>query len=211
MRIILPSAYHAPIQYYTKFLLDAPVVIEQYDTYIKQTFRNRCQINAADGPMALSIPVEYSSREKTVVKDVRISDHGNWQHTHWNAILSAYNSTPFFEYYRDDFERFYTSKFNYLIDFNEELLHLTLSLLKIDVPKISLSERYVDQLLKSDLDYRDSIHPKKDWQEDTLFTAKKYYQVFQDKHGFIPNLSILDLLFNIGNESLLILLQSIKR
>lgn len=211
MSIILSTAYHAPIQYYTKFLLNTPVIIEQNDTYIKQSYRNRCVINAADGAMPLSIPVVFSAKERTKVKHVGISDHDNWQHTHWNAIVSAYNSTPFFEYYRDDFEKFYSSKFDNLLQFNDESLRLILSLLNIDVPKISYSDNYIDQLSDENVDYRELIHPKKDWRLDSAFYPKKYYQIFEEKHGFIPNLSILDLLFNMGNESILVLLSSIKK
>ncbi len=210
MSIILSSAYHAPIQYYTKFLCNTPVIIEQNETYIKQSYRNRCLINTADGAMPLSVPVVFSASERTKMKDVGISEHDNWQHTHWNAIVSAYNSSPFFEYYRDDYEKFYTSKFDNLLDFNNELLRLTLSLLKIDIPEIRYSENYIDHLSDDDLDYRELIHPKKGWQMDSSFYPTPYYQTFGDKNGFIPNLSILDLLFNMGNESLLVLLSSIK-
>lgn len=209
-RIILSSAYHAPIQYYTKFLLDTPVIIDQYETYVKQSYRNRCLINSANGAMPLSVPVVYSAKERTKMKDVAISGHDNWQHTHWNAIVSAYNSTPFFEYYRDDFERFYTGKFDGLLHFNDQLLRLTLSLLKIDAPKITYSTDYVNRLSADDMDYREMIHPKKGCAADTLFVPQRYYQVFEEKHGFVPNLSILDLLFNMGNEGLLVLLQSMK-
>lgn len=210
MSIILSSAYHAPIQYYTKFLFNTPVIIEQNDTYIKQSYRNRCVINTADGAMPLSVPVIFSASERTKMKDVGISAHDNWQHSHWNAIVSAYNSSPFFEYYRDDYEKFYTSKFDNLLHFNDELLRLTLSLLKIDIPEIRYSESYIDYLSEEDLDYREIIHPKKNRELDTKFFPREYYQIFDDKNGFIPNLSILDLLFNMGNESLLVLLSSIK-
>lgn len=210
MSIILSTAYNAPIQYYTKFLLQQPIVIEQYDTYSKQTYRTRCEIHSTDGTMALSIPVSYSSKEKTKTKDVLISDHGKWQHTHWNAIVSAYNSTPFFEYYRDDYEKFYSIEYDNLLHFNDELLRLTLSNLNIDIPQISYSEEYLKDISPEDLDYRDSIHPKRDYAEDEHFVASKYYQIFSDRNGFIPNLSILDLLFNMGNESLLVLKDCIK-
>lgn len=210
MSIILSTAYNAPIQYYTKFLLGQPIVIEQHDTYIKQSYRNRCTIHSTDGAMSLSVPVSYSSKEKTKTKDVLISDHGNWQHTHWNAIISAYNSTPFFEYYRDDYEKFYTSKFDSLVHFNDELLRLTLSHLNIELPQIKYSEEYVDIISSSDIDCREIIHPKRSFDLDNLFVAREYYQIFGDKNGFIPNMSILDLLFNMGNESLLVLMDSIQ-
>lgn len=210
MSIILSSAYNAPIQYYTKFLLGQPIIIDQCETYMKQSYRTRCTIHAADGAMSLSVPVEYSASERTKTKDVLISDHGNWQHTHWNAIVSAYNSTPFFEYYRDDYEKFYTAKYESLIDFNDKLLRLTLSNLNIDIPEISYTTEYLNLLADTDLDYRQSIHPKRGYADDNKFIAREYYQIFSDKNGFIPNLSILDLLFNMGNESLLVLKDSLK-
>lgn len=210
MSIILSTAYNAPIQYYTKFLFNQPIVIEQYDSYIKQTYRTRCSIHSTDGAMSLSIPVSYSSQEKTKTKDVLISDHGNWQHTHWNAIVSAYNSTPFFEYYRDDYEKFYRNKYESLLHFNDELLRLTLSNLNVDVPQISYTNEYLSELSSEDVDYRETIHPKRDYEQDKQFVAREYYQIFSDKNGFIPNLSILDLLFNMGNESLLVLKDCIK-
>lgn len=209
MAIVLSSAYHAPIQYYSKLLLDHHIIIEQCDTYIKQSYRNRCVINTADGPMSLSIPVVFSASERTKTKDVLISDHANWQHTHWNAIVSAYNSSPFFEYYRDDFERFYTNRCKYLVDFNDQLLRLTLSLLKIDDPSITYSSEYVQD--ENMIDCRELIHPKRSYSDDVHFKPAVYYQLFSDKNGFNANMSILDLLFNMGNESLLVLSDSIVK
>lgn len=209
MSIILSTAYHAPIQYYAKFMMGQPIIIEQNDTYTKQSYRNRCLINSADGALALSVPVSYSSSEKTKTKDVVISQHGNWQHMHWNAIVSAYNPTPFFEYYRDDYEKFYTNTYSSLLEFNDQLLRLTLDNLNIKAPEIVYSDSYIDG--KDMLDYRELIHPKRSIQEDSEFQLKTYYQVFQEKHGFVPNLSILDLLFNMGNESILILKKSINQ
>lgn len=206
MNILLSSAYLAPVQYYSKFLMGKSIIIEQYDTYIKQTYRNRCVINATDGAMPLSIPVIYSAKERTKVKDVLISEHDNWQHTHWNAIVSAYNSTPFFEYYADDYEKFYLNKYDSLLHFNDELLHLTLSHLNVEIPKIEYSQSYIEI---GGSDYRELIHPKRRWEEDSHFHPEIYYQVFQDKHGFLPNMSILDLLFNMGNESIFVLQKSI--
>ena len=101
MNLFLSTAYLAPIQYYTKLLCGDVIYIEKYDNYIKQTFRNRCSILSANGVMSLSIPVEHQKGEKCLTRDIKIAEHGNWQHLHWNAIVSAYNSTPFFEYYCD--------------------------------------------------------------------------------------------------------------
>lgn len=210
MSIILSSAYNAPIQYYTKFLLGEDILIEQHETYVKQSYRNRCIINATDGAMPLSIPVVYSSSERTKMNDVLISDHGNWQHTHWNAIVSAYNSTPFFEYYRDDYEQLYFQEYVSLIDFNDRLLRLTLQNLHLQDVKFNYTSCYYESQLEGDIDYRNSIHPKQNYSQDERFVAKEYYQIFADRNGFIPNLTILDLLFNMGNESILVLQSSIR-
>ncbi len=106
MTVYLSSAYLAPVEYYTKLLAYDRVCIEQHDHYTKQTYRNRCTIAAPDGELALSIPTVKPDTPKCPMCDIRISDHGNWRHLHWNAIESAYNHTPFFEYYKDDFRPF---------------------------------------------------------------------------------------------------------
>lgn len=120
----LSSAYLAPVEYYTKLVTYDKIYIEQHDHYMKQTYRNRCTIAGPGREIALSIPIIKPENLKCPMKDIRISDHGNWRHMHWNAIESAYNSTPFFEYYRDDFYPFYEKKYVFLADFNEELCHL---------------------------------------------------------------------------------------
>ncbi|MBK5721087.1 WbqC family protein [Dysgonomonas sp. Marseille-P4677] len=210
MDIYLTSAYLAPIQYYAKFLSAESIFIEQHDNYIKQTYRNRCNIISANGEIPLSIPVEHSSKAKIAMKDIRIAKHGNWQHMHWNAIVSAYNSTPFFEYYQDDFYPFYHKEFDFLFDFNEELRTLILCLLNIDLPEIKYTEYYKVDFGQNEIDLREIIHPKRDWRTlDSDFLSVDYYQVFNQKLGFTPNMSIIDLLFNMGNESQIILSKSI--
>ena len=209
MSVILSSLYNAPIQYYSKLLFKQSIVLDVYENYVKQTYRNRCVIYSADGPMSLSIPVNYSSSLKEVMKDITISYQSNWIHLHWNAIVSAYNSTPFFEYYRDDFECIYRKKNKYLLDFNNDLLDVTLKYLKLKNTDISYSASFCDNIDNSSLDYRNIIVPKKDL-IDSTFSMKPYYQAFSGKHGFLENLSILDLLFNMGNESIIILQNSIS-
>lgn len=210
MQAFLSTAYLAPIQYYTKLLSSESVYIEQHENYIKQTYRNRCSIVSANGPIPLSIPVIHSSSQKTLTKDIRIAEHGNWQHMHWNAIVSAYNSTPFFEYYQDDFYPFYHKKIEYLFDFNNELQFLILRLLNITDVSIKFTEDYKTIFSEGQYDFREIIHPKKDWRNDSHFQPTPYYQVFDHKLGFQPNMSIIDLLFNMGNESLLVLRDSTR-
>lgn len=208
--VFLSSAYLAPVEYYTKLLAYDKVFIEQYDHYMKQTYRNRCTIAAPDGELALSIPTVKPNSLKCAMRDIRISDHGNWRHLHWNAIESAYNHTPFFEYYKDDFRPFYEKKYEFLIDFNDELCNLICSLIDIQ-PCIERTTEYRISFAESEKDFRERIHPKKNFkEEDTEFIVLPYYQVFQKKLGFLPNLSIIDLLFNMGPESLLVLSQSYR-
>lgn len=198
----LSSAYLAPVEYYTKLVDYDQVYIEQHDHYIKQTYRNRCTIAGPNGELALSVPTIRPQELKCPVKDIRISDHGNWRHLHWNAIESAYNSTPFFEYYKDDFRPFYEKKYDFLADFNEELCELVCQLMDIQ-PNIQRTTEYKTEFSVGETDFRETIHPKKDFRtEDPEFVAKPYYQVFEARFGFLPNLSIIDLLFNMGPESI---------
>ena len=211
MSIFLSTAYLGNIQYYSKFFLGEKVYIEGEESYLKQSYRNRCSILSANGKIDLSIPIESSGGLKTLIKDIRISEHGNWQHLHWNAIISAYNSTPFFEYYRDDFEPFYKKKYRFLFDFNEELRTTIFNLLNIDNTFISYTNVYQNEI-EDNKDLRKLLSPKIDWMvSDLEFESVVYYQVFDQRFGFTPNLSIIDLLFNMGNESLIILKDSIKK
>ena len=203
--ILLTSAYLAPIQYYSKLAAYDRVLIEQHDHYLKQTYRNRCTIAVPDGPLPLSIPTVKPDSPKCPMRDIRISDHGNWRHLHWNAIESAYNHTPFFEYYRDDFRPFYEQKYDFLMDFNEALQELVCSLIDLH-PRVARTTEYHLTPLEGEEDYRERIHPKREYTtEDPAFRSVPYYQVFQERLGFLPNLSIIDLLFNMGPESILVL------
>ncbi|KAA6317755.1 hypothetical protein EZS27_032140 [termite gut metagenome] len=202
--VYLTSAYLAPVEYYSKLMNYDKVYIEQYDHYTKQTYRNRCVIATPDGTTSvLTIPVARPKSLKCSMRDIHISDHGNWRHIHWNAIESAYGNTPFFEYYKDDFYSFYNNKYTFLIDFNDELCRLVCELIDI-TPVIERTTEYKTDFSPNEYDFREVIHPKKDFRvEDPEFVLHPYYQVFETHHGFIPNLSIIDLLFNMGPESLL--------
>ena len=205
MNAVLSSAYLAPIQYYSKLLQCGSDIafIEGNDNYTKQTYRNRCMIADANGPLALTIPTEKTSEGKCLMRDIRISDHGNWRHQHWNALEAAYRHTPFFQYYEDDFRPFYEKKIHFLYDFNMQLTELTCSLIGLDV-MLRPTEKYQHDIDGKD-DFLSLITPKVSWKEDKSFFPTTYYQVFKEKLGFIPNLSIADLLFNMGPESILIL------
>lgn len=208
--VLLSSAYLAPIQYYSKLLHASEVYIECYCHYMKQSYRNRCLITGPNGPLTLTIPVEKDA-PKVFTKDIRISDHGNWRHLHWNALEAAYNSTPFFEYYGDDFRPFYEKQYKYLFDFNDELCRMICRLIGFE-PQLNYSTSYMqpDTYPYCD-DLREKIHPKSGFETaDQHYNLSPYYQVFQQKNGFISHLSIVDLLFNMGPESILVLRKSFR-
>lgn len=173
---------------------------EVMDSYQKQTYRNRCIIADANGPLALTIPVEKPLPGQQLMRDIRISDHGRWRHLHWNALRSAYQRSPFFEYYADDFAPFYEKKWDFLVDFNEELLHLVCQLIDME-PQISRTTTYLSHPETEVTDLRTHFQP----QQRTSQDLRPYYQVFAHKLGFLPDLSIVDLLFNMGPESILYL------
>lgn len=202
--VFLSTAYLGPVQYYCKLYQYDDIRLETAENYLKQTYRNRCTIAAANGPLSLSVPIIKPDTLKCLTRDIRISDHGNWRHLHWNALVSAYNMSPFFEYYEEDFAPFYQKRYEFLLDFNEELRHLVCSLLDFD-PQITYTDDYQPEVAN---DFREIIRPKHAG-VDTVFSPKPYYQVFQDKFGFLANLSIVDLLFNMGPEGLLVLRDSI--
>jgi hypothetical protein len=190
-KVILSVAYMPNVQYFSK-LLHEKVIIEQHENYLKQTFRNRCEILAANGIIALTVPVKRAG-SKMKIRDVKIDYSGDWQKIHWRTIISAYRSSPFFEYYIDDFLPFYEKKETFLFDFNCNLLYKLIELTGIKVD-ITLSDTYLHEY---ENDCRTMITPGKKLSE---YSAVPYYQVFGDKFGFQPNLSILDLLANEGNN-----------
>ena len=205
LNTILSSTYFGPVQWYQKLAGSDTVYLEQHDHFIKQTYRNRCVIATTQGPQALTVPVESPQGlriDKTELKDVRISDHGAWRHLHWQALQSAYGESPFFEFYADDLRPFFEKRWDFLFDFNLAITRKMCELLDIE-PHIELTEAYMP-CPEDAVDYRDAIRPKHPL-PDASFTPCPYYQVYQQKIGFLPNLSILDLLFNEGNEAVLYL------
>ena len=200
MKQLLSTTYFGPIQWYQKLYRAESVQIERWESFQKQTYRNRCIIATTNGPQALTVPIE---RLFTIncIKDIRISDHGNWRHLHWNALQSAYGESPFFDYYQDDIRPFFEQRWDNLLDFNEAIREKMCELIDIQ-PKVDYSKKFTVYSLSSCVpDYRMVIRPKNP-EPDPDFTPKRYYQVYEQKHGFLPNLSILDLLFNMGPESI---------
>ena len=236
---LLSSTYFGPVQWYQKLNRYDRVLIEQYDSFIKQTYRNRCVIATTQGTQSLTIPIERDNgsiqASATRMKDIRISNHGKWRSEHWNALRSAYGDSPFFDYYADDLHPFFERHWDFLFDFNLDITQKMCELLDIN-PNIELTDTFIAtaavpsssdvtttttaEALSSSLvspssvahsvagtsfaDYREAIRPKHPLPDPT-FEPRSYYQVYQQKHGFLPNLSILDLLFNMGNESILYL------
>ena len=244
MKTLLSTTYCGPVQWYQKLYRSEEVLMERQETFQKQTYRNRCVIATTNGLQTLTVPVERSS--SNLIKDIRISNHGNWRHQHWFALMSAYNESPFFDYYQDDFRPFYERQYDFLYDFNMEICHKVCELIDIQ-PNIRETEEYfrsegvrplpppspcrgsltsnpsslisnlsskigssphstnlsTRQLVNSSteiIDFRSAINPKHP-ADDADFVPRRYYQVYERKHGFQPNLSILDLLFNMGPES----------
>ena len=198
VEILLSSAYFAPIEWYWHLNHSQVAYVEQWDTYRKQTYRNRCRIATANGVQTLSVPVERSEDGQIgrQMRDTVISDHGNWRHQHWNALVSAYGESPFFQFYEDDINPFFIKKYKFLYDLNMEICQTVCSLIDIK-PTIRPTEEFLP-IDSCSNDLRETITPKR----ETGFCAKPYQQVFQQKNGFLPNLSILDLLFNMGPESI---------
>ncbi|MDR1553396.1 MAG: WbqC family protein [Prevotellaceae bacterium] len=199
--IYLSTAYFGNIQYFSKFVAAEKVYIEQHENYIKQSFRNRCEILTANGKLSLVVPIERNAGNKILMRDVRISYAQPWQNSHWRAIETAYNSSPFLEYYGNDLKPFFERKEKFLFDFNTKITDKILELLEIDKQQF-FTDNY--KVFDADFmfDYRCSISPKRrQLKEDKMFTPRKYYQVFAQRFGFTPNLSIIDLLFNEGTNA----------
>ena len=195
--VLLSTTYFGPIQWYQKLYRAEEVFIERCENFQKQTYRNRCIIATTNGLQALTVPVERNQGD--LIRPLCISDHGNWRHLHWNALLSAYGESPFFDYYQDDIRPFFERRWDYLLDFNEAIREKMCELLDIQ-PKVKFTDSWNEECgMRSD--FRSAIRPKHP-EPDPDFTPKHYYQVYEQKHGFLPNLSILDLLFNMGPESI---------
>lgn len=201
--VFLSTAYFPTIFYFSRILGCSEVFIEKEENFLKQTYRNRCIILGANGPLNLTIPVNHKL-PKIKIHEVEISYHTNWNRVHYRAIESAYRNSPFYDYYIDDLKPFFIKKHDSLLGFNTSILNVCLSLLKFK-GIIKYTESYLKETGEND--YRYSINPKT---EIDGFFFPEYHQVFIEKHGFKPNLSILDLLFNLGPDSLTYL-RSIKK
>lgn len=188
---LLSTAYLAPISYYAILLKQNNSMIEYHEHFVKKSIRNRCDIMNTNGRLSLSIPVNRKTKTKTKISKIKISYAENWQKNHWKSIVSSYNSSPFFEYYKDKLKPYFLKEEEYLIDFNNNLQKEILALLKI---KFTITYNSIYKRTGDFTDLRDNNSIK--------INTIRYDQVFMEKHKFINNLSIIDLLFNMGPESL---------
>ena len=190
---LFSTAYLPPIAYYMATIQYSSIVLEKQEHFIKQSYRSRCDIYGVNGKLSLIIPLK-KRKNKTLTKDIQISYEHPWQNLHWRSFEAAYRSSPYFEYYEDDLIPFYQNrKNNFLIDFNQELFEKINQLLKLEI-SIKWTEEYLKETKECN-DHRNLAAKK----HPTSLNA--YPQVFESKHGFLNNLSIIDLLFNEGPGS----------
>ncbi len=191
MSQIFPTAYLPSIQYMSLFLETEEPSIELFETYQKQSCRTRCKVMTANGIQTLTIPVIKTNGNHTLTKDIEISYKESWQQIHLRCLESAYRKSAYFDYYFPYFEKIYRQKFNTLVELNDYCLKVILKILK-SKKEYSYTDDF--EKITCDDDYRISLSKN----EENVFESKTYYQVFADRHGFVPNLSIIDLLFNEG-------------
>ena len=199
MNLIVDSQYFAPVIFYKISYNFSHIVFEQFETYQKMSFRNRCQIAGAQGVIDLSIPLVGGRGQKGLTRDVRIAGDRSWQEQHWRTIVSCYSRSPWFEYYRDGLEKLYGKPADFLMDWNQECLEWSLRALGMS-RTIGRTEAYREVYLPGEgADWRNRLVPRdrKKWEE-----APRYHQVFEERIGFTPHLSILDLLFCEGKEAI---------
>ena len=193
MKTVLSSLYAGNLMYYSVLSKSSKVYIDGFENFQKQSYRNRCVISSPNGPLKLIIPIIRIS--KNIVKDVKIDNHQNWRKIHWKSLESSYRSSPYFEFYEDEFKPLYLEKkIEYLLDFNQQINLVLLRCLNIDT-EIIFSDSYIEKVEKVN-DFRDIIHPTSKPSEKVK--KMKYSQVFQESQDFIYNLSVFDLLFNQG-------------
>lgn len=195
--MLLHPTYFSTIIQYAAIIKSKKIVFEVFDNFQKQTYRNRCYIYGANGKQLLNIPIQKGSTGRQLAKEVKIDYSYNWQAEHIKTLFSAYNSSPFFEYYIDDLQVIFSKKETYLMDLNFKTFDIVMEILQEQREYIKTKE-YTKETKN---DYRILVKAKGEAEKE----VPKYTQVFDNKHGFIPNLSILDLLFMEGTASLLYL------
>lgn len=191
---VFPISYLGPISLFGRMANYSKIYLEKKEYFVKQSCRNRCEIIGASGELYLSIPTHRKGRDKRVINQVLISNDEDWKTIHWRSICTAYRSSPYFEYYEADFERIFLDKAESLFDFNFSLFELVLKKLKLNVEVAFTKEFHPSYEM-------DDFRPMygRNFKENIEFP--RYIQVFEDRVGFHPNLSIIDLLFNEGPSS----------
>ena len=195
MDILIHPNYFPNIDQFTQIIKANNILFEVSDNYQKQTFRNRTYIYGANGKLGLFIPVIHSHKNRELFKDVKISYESNWMVLHLKSLQSAYRSSPYFEYFEDDFIKLYSKKEKFLADFNIKCIKLISNLLDLNLD-FKISNEYVEKT-NDIIDLRDLSNARKEKKIET----PKYIQVFESKHGYINNLSIIDLIFSEGPNS----------
>jgi len=199
MMLLTELQYFAPIILYKNSIIEKYIKIEQYERWQKMSFRNRCTIAGANGLIDLSIPIEGGRNVEAFIRDVKIDNMLKWQMIHWRGITSAYNRSPWFEFYADELLRFYATRYTYLWDWNLDLMYWALHKLKVEV-KVDFTDSYEKHIKdKNIMDYRNKVLPKNSISYGG--DCPVYSQVFEHRLGFRPNLSIIDLLFCEGNNA----------
>ncbi len=196
--ILISTAYFPSISYFRAILSSNKIFIEQHENFVKKTYRNRCRIYSANGVINLTIPVVEATRKKIPIRDVKIDYSTDWQKQHFKSIESAYNSSPFYEYLIDEFSDVFNKRHEFLFDLNMHILRKLTGLLEI-APIIEFSNNY-EVVPAQRVDYRSAIQQKLE-KENPFVTSEVYKQVFSEKFAFQHDLSILDLLFNLGSET----------
>jgi hypothetical protein len=194
-KILLSTAYLPPVDYFSLIAGADEVYIESNENYVKQSYRNRCYILAPSGRQMLSVPVFEGSRHKVQITEARIDYSKRWQQVHLRALISCYKSSPFFDYYFDDIEKIIASKHEYLFQLNISLIETILRMIGISKP-LSFTTSF-EPIENKPYDFRNLVHPDK----QPLCASKEYYQVFNHDGSFNPNMSIVDLVFNMGPEA----------
>jgi len=197
--ILLPTAYLPPISWMAAMLHSENIRIEIFETYPKQTYRNRCIIATSHGKFNLSVPVKKINGNHTMTKDIMVDNSKKWQLIHWRSIETAYSKSPYFLFYRDSLETIYHNTYEHLILLNQDLLNTISKLLGIDIKKITFTEVYFPE--PKEFNLRNSFNPKSNPHSLLASPMPRYIQTFEEIHGFLPDLSILDILFNLGPQS----------
>ena len=205
--LLIESQYLGPLHYYARILYHDEIIIEKFEYYQKSSYRNRCYILSPNGPLRLSVQLRKRN-SRCLIKDLALNYDYNWQKVHWMSLCSAYRSSPYFEYYEDDLKPFYEIQYPTLFDFNQALFEQIIQSLNIE-KTIRHSAQFEKKPSEEIMDFRSKILPNKK-SDDPVFKVPKYVQVFEEKTGFHPNLSILDLLFAEGPNTVAILQEAMK-